>query len=153
MRGSHLKFSAPAIITSRELIIARYDAILDQSEHALLYNHLVPQIASYRIKKNWKFRARFSNDVPYLTSAVIFQVYPLVWLWNIWCTLLSLAVLSNFRYSFFFGEIFQRNNMEERTKKTLEECKKLELKLTEVEQEKKNLDKKYTQVRASRHDV
>lgn len=36
--------------------------------------------------------------------------------------------------------------MEERTKKTLEECKKLELKLTEVEQEKKNLDKKYTQV-------
>ena len=43
--------------------------------------------------------------------------------------------------------------MEERTKKTLEECKKLELKLTEVEQEKKNLDKKYTQVRASRHEV
>lgn len=36
--------------------------------------------------------------------------------------------------------------MEERTKKTLEECKRLELKLTEVEQEKKNLDKKYTQV-------
>ena len=36
--------------------------------------------------------------------------------------------------------------MEERTKKTLEECKKLELKLTEAEKEKKNLDKKYTQV-------
>ena len=43
--------------------------------------------------------------------------------------------------------------MEERTKKTLEECKKFELKLTEVEQEKKNLDKKYTQVGATRHDV
>lgn len=37
--------------------------------------------------------------------------------------------------------------MEERTKKTLEECKKLELKLSEAEKEKKNLDKKYTQVR------
>ena len=84
---------------------------------------------------------------------MIFQVYPLVWLWNIWCTLVSLAVLSNFRYSFFFGEIFQVNNMEERTKKTLEVLKKLELKLAKVEQEKKNLDKKYTQVRASRHDV
>ena len=45
------------------------------------------------------------------------------------------------------------NNTEERTKKTLEEHKKLELKLAEVEQEKKNLDKKFTQVRASRHDV
>ena len=36
--------------------------------------------------------------------------------------------------------------MEERTKKTLEECKKLELKLSEAEKEKKNVDKKYTQV-------
>lgn len=38
--------------------------------------------------------------------------------------------------------------MEERTKKTLEECKRLELKLTEAEKEKKNVDKKYTQVMA-----
>ena len=89
------------------------------------------------------------DDVP----CCDFQVYSLVWLWNIWCTLVSLAVFSHFRRSFFFSEIFQRSNMEERTKKTLEECKKLELKLTEVEQEKKNLDKKFTQVRASRHDV
>ena len=36
--------------------------------------------------------------------------------------------------------------MEERTKKTLQECKKLEVKLSETEKEKKNLDKKYTQV-------
>lgn len=36
--------------------------------------------------------------------------------------------------------------MEERTKKTLEECKKLELKLSVAEKEKKNADKKYTQV-------
>ena len=36
--------------------------------------------------------------------------------------------------------------MEERTKKTLEECKKLELKLSEAEKEKKNVDKKYAQV-------
>lgn len=36
--------------------------------------------------------------------------------------------------------------MEERTKKTLEECKRLELKLTEAEKEKRNLDKKYAQV-------
>ena len=36
--------------------------------------------------------------------------------------------------------------MEERTKKTLEECKRLELKLSEAEKEKKNVDKKYTQV-------
>ena len=90
------------------------------------------------------------DDVP----CCDFQVYPLVWLWNIKCTLVSLAVFSHFRYSFFFfSEIFQRSNMEERTKKTLEECKKFELKLTEVEQEKKNLDKKYTQVGATRHDV
>lgn len=38
--------------------------------------------------------------------------------------------------------------MEERTKKTLEECKKLELKLSEAEKEKKNVDKKYAQVMA-----
>ena len=36
--------------------------------------------------------------------------------------------------------------MEERTKKTLEECKKLELKLSEAEKEKKNVEKKYAQV-------
>lgn len=36
--------------------------------------------------------------------------------------------------------------MEERTKKTLEECKKLELKLSEAEKEKKNVEKKYVQV-------
>ncbi|KAJ7388720.1 hypothetical protein OS493_035998 [Desmophyllum pertusum] len=40
----------------------------------------------------------------------------------------------------------QVGSMEERTKKTLEECKKLELKLSEAEKEKKNVDKKYTQV-------
>ena len=34
-----LKFSAPALITSREVIIARYDTILHQSERAHLYNH------------------------------------------------------------------------------------------------------------------
>ena len=42
--------------------------------------------------------------------------------------------------------IFQASSMEERTKKTLEECKKLELKLSVAEKEKKNADKKYTQV-------
>lgn len=36
--------------------------------------------------------------------------------------------------------------MEERTKKTLEECKKLELKLSEAEKDKKNVEKKYAQV-------
>lgn len=36
--------------------------------------------------------------------------------------------------------------MEERTKKTLEECKKLELKLSEAEKEKKSVEKKYVQV-------
>lgn len=36
--------------------------------------------------------------------------------------------------------------MEERFKKTLEECKKLELKVVEAEKEKKNVEKKYTQV-------
>lgn len=40
----------------------------------------------------------------------------------------------------------QASSMEERTKKTLEECKKLELKLSVAEKEKKNADKKYTQV-------
>ena len=35
-----LKVSAPAIITSREVIIAGYDAILDQSDQQNLYNHL-----------------------------------------------------------------------------------------------------------------
>ena len=32
--------SAPAIITSREMIIARYDGMLDQSERAHLNNYL-----------------------------------------------------------------------------------------------------------------
>ena len=36
--------------------------------------------------------------------------------------------------------------MEERFKKTLEECKNLELKAVEAEKEKKNVEKKYTQV-------
>ena len=36
--------------------------------------------------------------------------------------------------------------MEERSQKTLEECKKLELKLAEAEKERKNLQKKYEQV-------
>jgi len=40
----------------------------------------------------------------------------------------------------------QASSMEERTKKTLEECKRLELKLSEAEKEKKNVDKKYAQV-------
>ena len=35
-----MKVSAPAIITSREVIIAGYDAILDQSDQQNLYNHL-----------------------------------------------------------------------------------------------------------------
>ena len=35
-----LKFSAPAILTSHEVIIARYDAVLDPSESAHFYNHL-----------------------------------------------------------------------------------------------------------------
>ena len=35
-----LEISAPAIITSREVIIATYDAILDQSDHEDLYDHL-----------------------------------------------------------------------------------------------------------------
>lgn len=40
----------------------------------------------------------------------------------------------------------QVNSMEERSKKTLEECKKLELKLAEAENRKKNVEKKYEQV-------
>ena len=36
--------------------------------------------------------------------------------------------------------------MEERTRKTLEECKRLELRLSDAEKEKKNMEKKYTQV-------
>ena len=35
-----LKFSVPAIITSREVIIARYKAILDQSERTHFFNYL-----------------------------------------------------------------------------------------------------------------
>ena len=35
-----MKIIAPAIITSREVIIAGYDAILDQSDQQNLYNHL-----------------------------------------------------------------------------------------------------------------
>ena len=35
-----MKVSAPAIITSREVIIAGYDAVLDQSDQQNLYNHL-----------------------------------------------------------------------------------------------------------------
>ena len=35
-----MKFSAPATITSREVIIARYDAILDQSKRVIIiYNN------------------------------------------------------------------------------------------------------------------
>lgn len=40
----------------------------------------------------------------------------------------------------------QVSSMEERSQKTLEECKKLELKLAEAEKEKKNIQKKYEQV-------
>ena len=47
---------------------------------------------------------------------------------------------------FIFGNVFKMSSMEERTKKTLEECKKLELKLSEAEKEKKNVEKKYAQV-------
>ena len=43
--------------------------------------------------------------------------------------------------------------MEERTKKTLQECKKLEVKLSESEKEKKNLDKKYTQVLQDKYTI
>lgn len=39
-----LKFGVLAIITLRELIIARYNAILDQSEQENLSNHLSIQI-------------------------------------------------------------------------------------------------------------
>ena len=35
-----LKICPPAIITSAEVIIAEYDAILDQSERENFYNHL-----------------------------------------------------------------------------------------------------------------
>ena len=41
--------------------------------------------------------------------------------------------------------------MEERSKKTLEECKKLELKLAEAENRKKNIEKKYEQVGYGQH--
>ena len=47
---------------------------------------------------------------------------------------------------FTFENLFKVSSMEERTKKTLEECKKLELKLSEAEKEKKNVEKKYAQV-------
>ena len=43
------------------------------------------------------------------------------------------------------------NSMEERSKKTLEECKKLELKLAEAENRKKNMEKKYEQVGYGQH--
>ena len=39
-----LKFGAPAIITLFSVIIVRCDVILDQSEHAHLYNHLSEQL-------------------------------------------------------------------------------------------------------------
>ena len=48
--------------------------------------------------------------------------------------------------SFTFANVFKVSSMEERTKKTLEECKKLELKLSEAEKDKKNVEKKYAQV-------
>lgn len=53
-----------------------------------------------------------------------------------------------FSLTWFFtcGNLFKVSSMEERTKKTLEECKKLELKLSEAEKEKKNVEKKYAQV-------
>lgn len=41
--------------------------------------------------------------------------------------------------------------MEERSKKTLEECKKLELKLAAAEKGKKNMEKKYEQVKYGQH--
>lgn len=37
--AASLKFSDPAIITSHKVVIARYDAILVQSERAHIYNH------------------------------------------------------------------------------------------------------------------
>lgn len=43
--------------------------------------------------------------------------------------------------------------MEERTRKTLEECEKLEVKLSESEKEKKNLDKKYSQVLQDKYKI
>ena len=43
--------------------------------------------------------------------------------------------------------------MEERSKKTLEECKKLELKLAEAENRKKNMEKKYEQVGYGQHGL
>ena len=45
--AANLKFSTPAIITSSEVIIARYDAILDHSERAHSYKHR-SNYANYR---------------------------------------------------------------------------------------------------------
>ena len=45
--AANLKFSTPAIITSNEVIIARYDAIIDHSERAHSYNHR-SNYANYR---------------------------------------------------------------------------------------------------------
>ena len=39
-RAAVFKVSAPVIITFREVIIAIYDAILDQSGRAYFFNHL-----------------------------------------------------------------------------------------------------------------
>ena len=39
-KAAILKVSAPAMITSREVIIAGYDTIVDQSDQQNLYNHL-----------------------------------------------------------------------------------------------------------------
>ena len=45
--AANLKFSTPAVITSSEVIIARYDAIIDHSERAHSYNHR-SNYANYR---------------------------------------------------------------------------------------------------------
>ena len=38
-KAANLKFSTPAIITLCEMIMMRYDAVLNQSECANLYDH------------------------------------------------------------------------------------------------------------------
>ena len=41
-KAAILKFSALAMVTLRKVIVARYDAILNQSERAQFYNHQSP---------------------------------------------------------------------------------------------------------------
>ena len=55
-----LKICPPAIITSAEVIIAEYDAILDQGERENFYNHL----------------SNYTNEIIFDFSDIITKIHP-----------------------------------------------------------------------------